>query len=174
MLKRLLLPAALLFAAGGTFAQQPSTQAAGSSQAQPAQPTKEQREFRARMAKNALGVVQAADQGNIGSLWDQSSDVMKHAVTRDAFIAGVQSERNKLGTVQSRKLALMFRSVAKDDKNLPAGTYFNVKFATQFSDTRQKMLETVSYHFDKDNQVRLSGYTVQPLNLPAKAGSKSQ
>ena len=171
MLKRLILPAVLLLASGGAFAQQPSTQPAGSSQAQP---TKEQQEFRARMAKNALGVVQAVDQGNIGSLWDQSSDVMQRAVTRDAFIAGVQSERNKLGTVQSRNRVRMFPAVSKGDKQLPAGRYLTVNFATQFSNAQQKMLETVSYHFDKDSQVRLSGYTVRPLNLPAKAGSKSQ
>jgi len=181
MLKRLVLPAALLVAVSGAFAQQPAQGTAPANTAEkPAQQklTPEQQQaivqFRQRMVKNALGVAQTVDQGNIGSLWDQSSDTMKQAVTRDAFIAGVQAERAKAGKMESRKLALMFRSVSKGDKNLPAGTYFNVKFATKFSSNSQPMLETVSYHFDKDNQVRLSGYSLQPMPAPAKAASKSR
>jgi hypothetical protein len=167
MLKRLILPAALLLATGGTFAQQPASQAkpAGSSQAQPAL-TKEQQEFRTRMAKNAQGVAETVDQGNIASLWDQSSDVMKHAVTRDAFVSGVQAQRTKAGKMESRKLVLMFRSASKGENGIPPGNYFNVKFATKFSNNQKPILETVSYHFDKDNVVRLAGYTLETPAAP--------
>jgi hypothetical protein len=172
MLKRLILPAALLLAAGSALAQQAPAQSqpAGSSQAQP---TKEQQEFRARMAANAQGIAQTVDKGDLGALWDQSSEVMKQAVTRDAFISGVQGQRSKLGNVVSRKLVRMYRITSKGEKKLPAGNYLNVLFATQFSSQQQLMAELVSYHFDKDNVVRLSGYTVQKP-APAKTGSKTQ
>lgn len=162
MLKRLILPAALLLAAGGAFAQQPATpaQPAGTKQAQPTL-TKEQQEFRARMAANAQGVAQTIDKGDIGAVWDQGSDLMKQAVTRDAFVSGVQGERSKAGKMESRKLVRMYRINSKGEKKLPAGSYLNVMFATKFSNEQQPVPELVSYHFDKDNVLRLSGYTVE-------------
>ncbi|MGH8211649.1 MAG: DUF4019 domain-containing protein [Rhodanobacteraceae bacterium] len=175
MLKRLILPTALLLAAGGALAQQPAapTQpAAGTKQAQPAL-TKEQQEFRARMASNAQGVAQTIDKGDIGAVWDQGSDLMKQAVTRDAFVSGVQGERSKAGKMESRKLVRMYRIDSKGEKKLPAGSYLNVMFATKFSNEQQPMPELVSYHFDKDNVVRLSGYTLeQPAAQKSAANSQ--
>lgn len=173
MLKRLILPAALLFATGGAPAQQPAAQPqpAGTKEARPAQaqPTKEQQEFRARMAANAQGVAQTIDKGDVGAVWDQGSDLMKQAVTRDAFVSGVQGERAKSGKMESRKLVRMYRIDSKGEKKLPAGRYLNVIFATKFSNEQQPIPELVSYHFDKDNVVRLSGYTLEhtPAQKPA-------
>ncbi|HJU25671.1 MAG TPA: DUF4019 domain-containing protein [Rhodanobacteraceae bacterium] len=171
MLKRFILPAALALAAGGAWAQQPAAQPSQpANSAQPQQLTKEQQEFRARMAKNAQGITESVDQGNVAALWDQSSDVMKQAVTRDAFVSGVQGERAKLGKMVSRQLVRMYRITSKGENKLPAGNYLNVLFATRFANDQQPMAELVSYHFDKDNVVRLSGYTVQKPT-PAKQAS---
>ncbi|MBS0431620.1 MAG: DUF4019 domain-containing protein [Proteobacteria bacterium] len=175
MLKRLILPAALLLAAGGALAQQPATQPsqpAGSTEAQQ-KPTKEQQEFRDRMAKNAQGVAETVDKGDVGAVWDQASDLMKQAVSRDAFISAVQAERTKAGKMESRKLVRMYRINSKGDQKLPAGSYVNVLFATKFSNEQQAVPELVSYHFDKDNVVRLSGYTL-PQPAASKSASKTQ
>ncbi len=167
MFKRLILPAALLALAGAAWAQQPasnSAPAAASSKTAP-QLTPEQKAALIKqnqtMAADAQTIAQLIDQGKIGDVWDQASPVAKQAVTKDAFVSGVTSQRKQVGTLVSRKLAGVTRSVSKGDKQLPAGFYVNVIFASQFSNTKQPVRELVSYHYDTDKVWRVSGYTLR-------------
>ena len=166
MLKRLILPVALLALAGAAFAQQPATNgapAAASSKAAP-QLTPEQKAALIKqnqaMAANAQSIAQLIDQGKVGEVWDQASPVAKQAVTRDSFVSGVSSQRKQVGTLVSRKLAGVTRSMSKGGK-LPEGFYVNVIFATQFSGNKQPVRELVSYHYDTDKVWRVSGYTLR-------------
>ncbi|MER3547132.1 MAG: hypothetical protein C4338_05820 [Rhodanobacteraceae bacterium] len=167
MLKRLILPAALLVLAGSAFAQQPAQNtapAAASSKAAP-QLTPEQKaaliKQNQQMATNAQAVAQLIDQGKISDVWDQASPVAKQAVTKDAFVSGVTAQRKQVGSLVSRKLAGVTRTVSKGDQKLPAGYYINVIFASQFSNAKQPVRELVSYHYDSDKVWRLSGYTLR-------------
>ena len=167
MLKKLILPVMLLAAAGVASAQTTTTTTSTpttttTKQTAPAL-TPEQRAALQKqnqaVAANAQGIAQLIDQGKAGDVWDQASTVAKSSVTRDAFVSGVDSQRSKVGTMQSRKLARITRSLSKGGK-LPAGYYINVAFATQFSSDKQPVRELVSFHLDSDKQWRVSGYTL--------------
>lgn len=176
MLKRLILPAALLLAiTPAAFAQQPAQGAAATTAAKPAPQklTPEQQQaimkFRQAMAANAQAIAQLIDQGKAGEVWDQASNVAKQSISRNDFVSGVTKQRDNVGKLVSRKLAAVTHSVSKGDAKLPAGDYINVVFASQFGSNKQPIRELVSYHFDSDKVWRVSGYTLQQ---PAPAANK--
>lgn len=174
---RLLLCGALIAVAGAAVAQSPApAQAAApaASKAAAQQLTPAQREaivkFRQSMVANAGQIVGLIDNGHETQVWDNGSDVMKKAVTRDAFASAVSRERSNLGKQVSRKLARLYRSRSDGKGQLPAGDYFNVLFLTQFAKQKAPMLELVSYHYDTPTTLRVSGYSLKPL--PPRASAK--
>jgi hypothetical protein len=167
MLKRLILPAALLLAiTPAAFAQQPA-KAPATTAAQSAQQklTPEQQQaimkFRQSMAANAEAITNLIDQGKAGDVWDQASSVAKQSISRNDFVSGVSKQRDNAGKLVSRKLAAVTHSVSKGEQKLPAGDYINVVFATRFSSEKAPIRELVSYHYDSDKVWRVSGYTLQ-------------
>jgi flagellar biosynthesis component FlhA len=173
MLKRLILPAALLLACTpAAFAQQ-QAKAPATTAAQPAQQklTPEQQQaimkFRQTMAANAESIAKLIDQGKAGDVYDQTSTVAKQSISRNDFVSGVTKQRDNVGKLESRKLAAVTHSVSKGENKLPAGDYINVVFASKFSSEKAPIRELVSYHYDSDKVWRVSGYTLQQPT-PAK------
>jgi len=176
MVARLLVCALLLAAAGVAGAQnQPRA-----SQQQPAarQLTPQQR---AALQKQNEVLVQYADRiiamidnGQVGEVWDQASDVAKKTISRDQFIKTTDADRARLGAVKSRKVAAVTRTISKGNGKLPAGEYLNVNYATQFDNQAKPTRELVSFHLDADRKWRLSGYTVRPPEAAAAAGTPPQ
>lgn len=111
------------------------------------------------LVKYAESIASMIDNGQIGQVWDQSSEVMKKAVPQDKFISATKTDRASMGTVTSRKVAEVTRSLSKGGK-LPAGYYVNVNFATTFSKHTKPVRELVSFHLDSDKKWRVSGYTL--------------
>jgi hypothetical protein len=162
MIARLLVCALLIGGAG--IAGAPQTQPATAQQNPAArQLTPEQRAAIQKqnqvLVKYAESVVAMIDNGQIGQVWDQASDVAKQSVTRDQFVKTTEADRAKLGKMNSRKVASVTRSVSRGGK-LPAGMYVNVNFATQFGNNTKPTRELISFHLDNDKKWRLSGYTV--------------
>lgn len=162
MPRKLLLPV-LLLVATTVCAQQPTRAAASPGQAtsqltadQQAQAAKQNQQ----MVQAALQVAQLIDQDKIGDVWDGASDVAKKIVSRDAFVKQISADRKALGAVQARTARAASRTQSKGGST-PAGLYFNVVFATQFSKTHQLVRELVSFHLDADRTWRVSGYTVR-------------
>ena len=160
MIARLLVCALLIGAAGIASAQtQPATtQKPAAQQLTPEQRAAIQKQNQV-LVKYAESVVAMIDNGQIGQVWDQASDVAKQSVTRDQFVKTTEADRAKLGKMNSRKVAGVTRSVSKGGK-LPAGMYVNVNFATQFGNDAKPTRELISFHLDNDKKWRLSGYTV--------------
>lgn len=161
MIARLLVCALLIGSFGVASAQsQPA-----STQQQPAtrQLTPEQRAAIQKqnqvLVKYAESIVAMIDNGQVGQVWDEASDVAKKSVSRDQFVKTTEADRAKLGKVGSRKVEAVTRSVSKGGK-LPAGMYVNVNFATQFASQAKPIRELISFHLDGDKKWRLSGYTV--------------
>lgn len=162
MFVRLLFCALLIGATGVASAQtKPAT-----AQQKPAtaQLTPEQRAAIQKqngiLVKYADQIVAMIDNGQVGQVWDQASEVAKKAAPRDRFVKATEAERGKLGTVKSRKVGKVTRSVSKGGGKLPAGLYVNVNYTTQFSKQAKPALEKVSFHLDSDRKWRVSGYTV--------------
>ncbi|MGH8148150.1 MAG: DUF4019 domain-containing protein [Rhodanobacteraceae bacterium] len=112
------------------------------------------------LVKYADQIVAMIDNGQIGRVWDQASEVAKKTVSRDQFVKTTEADRGKLGTVKSRKVAKVTRTLSKGDAKLPAGTYINVNYATQFSKQSKPIRELVSFHLHSDKKWRLSDYTI--------------
>ncbi|MGH8215745.1 MAG: DUF4019 domain-containing protein [Rhodanobacteraceae bacterium] len=162
MFVRVFLCALLIGAAGVASAQTQPATAPQKSQAR--QLTPQQREALQKqnqvLVQYADRIVAMIDNGQAGQVWDQASDVAKKSVPRDQFINTVRSDRAKLGTMKSRKVAVVTHTLSKGDGKLPAGQYVNINYATEFGSESKPTRELLSFHLDSDRKWRLSGYTV--------------
>ena len=165
MIKQLLLPVVLLAVTGSAFAQTATAPAAPAAQTAPAaQLTAAQKaqleKQNAQMATASLQIAQMVDQNQAGQVWDNASIIAKQTNARAEFVQMVGADRAKLGAVKTRQLASIGRVQSTGGK-LPPGLYINVNYATQFANASKPVRELISFHLDKDNVWRISGYTVR-------------
>jgi len=166
-----LLFALLMLSMTAAHAQTPSPNAAKPSA--PAALTPQQKSLQAvvdkvgpQLIKVATEVAELVDQNKIGEVWDHASDIAKAIVTRDVFISQVGAARASVGAVTSRKLDTVTSSVYNGQGTsdvgpiVPAGTYINVVFASQFASSPKTVHELVSFHLDTDRHWRVTGYTL--------------
>ncbi len=176
MVARLLVCALLIGAAGFASAQNPPAATQPKSPARQLTP-----EQRAALQKQNQVLVQYADRiiamidnGQIGQVWDQASDVAKKTISRDQFVKATEADRSRLGAVKSRKVAVVTRTISRGTGKLPAGEYVNVNYATQFGNRAKPTRELVSFHLDGDRKWRLSGYTVHPPETAAQTATPAR
>jgi hypothetical protein len=166
---RLLFCAVLLAFAGTVAAQPAATPKTSSTTATPAaqQLTPEQRQaimkFRKSMAENATQIARLLDDGHENEVWDNGSELLKKKVTREQFATTIQTARKRSGKTVSRKLVRLSRAHSDGKGTLPTGEYYIVRFVTKFEKNKQPSLETLWYHYDNANTLRVSGYTVREL-----------
>jgi hypothetical protein len=161
MRSKLILSAALLAATSVAFAQAPAAKAPAASQ-----PTAEQQAAQARLNQqitgNALQVARMIDANKIGEVWDSASSIAKQAAPRDAFIKQISADRKSVGALTTRTAhGVGYSQSNGKDKNLPAGIYANVTFATKFANTKEPVRELVSFHLEADRTWRVTGYTLR-------------
>jgi hypothetical protein len=168
---RVLFPALLIFSMTVAHAQTPSPTSA--KPPAPAALTPQQKSLQAMvdkvgppLIKVAAQVAELVDRNKTGEVWDHASGIAKAIVTRDIFISQVNAARASTGAVKSRKLDSVSSSVyngqgtAGNGPIVPAGTYINVVFATQFANRAKTVHELVSFHLDPDRHWRVTGYTL--------------
>ncbi|MGH8191718.1 MAG: DUF4019 domain-containing protein [Rhodanobacteraceae bacterium] len=164
MFVRAFLCVLLLGVAGVAVAQNPPATAPQQPAARQQQLTPEQRAALQKqnqvLVKYADRIVAMIDNGQAGQVWDQASEVAKKTASRNQFVKSIQTDRSRLGTVKSRRVAAVYRSVSEGKSQLPAGEYVNVRYATEFSKQAKPVRELVSFHLDPDRKWRLSGYTL--------------
>jgi hypothetical protein len=173
MIARLLVCALLLGAAGVAGAQ---NQPRATQQPPATRPlTPEQRAALQKqnevLVKYADRIIAMIDNGQVGQVWDQASDVAKKTISRDQFVRTTDADRARLGAVKSRKVAAVTRTISRGNGKLPAGEYVNVNYATQFDNQAKPTRELVSFHLVGDRKWRLSGYTVRPPEAATAAGT---
>lgn len=113
-----------------------------------------------QMAEAAMQIIKMIDQNDIGTVWDQASNIARQASTRQDFIRQLTSDRATLGAPGSRTLAGITRT-RSNGENIPAGFYVNISYATQFAKMDKPVRELVSYHLDDDRIWRVAGYTLR-------------
>ncbi|HUA80748.1 MAG TPA: DUF4019 domain-containing protein [Dyella sp.] len=150
MLSKCLLFVAMMAMVPAVYAQ---------SAASAAQPTPEQQQSQ-QMARAALQVAQMVDRDQVAQIWDGASSMVKQIVSRDAFVQGVNADRKKVGSPQTRNLASLTYSQS-DGRKLPPGLFANVAFATRFANETQPVRELISFHLDNDHVWRVTGYTLR-------------
>jgi hypothetical protein len=98
------------------------------------------------------------DKGDFGKSWDDAATTFKAVITRGDWDKALQSVRQPLGKVISRKITFQRRT--KTLPGAPDGDYVTIQYETAF-ENKANAFETVTPMLDKDGQWRVSGYYVK-------------
>ena len=104
-------------------------------------------------------VLRQIDVGQVGSVWDNASSVMKAQVSKEQFGGQSLARRRGFIAVGDREWASVSRNQFKSapPPAPPAGFYANVLFVTPGS-TGESLSELVSFRLEPDNRWRIVGY----------------
>jgi hypothetical protein len=98
------------------------------------------------------------DNGNSSESWQEASEYFKQAVKQDQWEQVVQSLRQPLGKLVSRKLKST--SYTTSLPGAPDGEYVVIQFDTSF-ENKKSGIETVTPMMGKDGVWRVSGYYIR-------------
>jgi hypothetical protein len=98
------------------------------------------------------------DSGRYGESWEDAAALFKQAVPKLRWETTVQSVREPLGVVTSRKVRSM--TYARVLPNVPEGEYVVIQFDTRF-ENRPLSVETVTPMREKDGSWKVSGYFIR-------------
>lgn len=130
-MKRLALVLLSMTFAGAVLAQQPQRTPQASPSVAPANAARNVELSPDGAVNAALQVAQMIDAGRVAELWDGASAVTRRLVQKQAFVDGVNGMRAPHGVVQGRAWMVVRRQQVADTRELPAGIYVSVEFATQ-------------------------------------------
>lgn len=173
MFARLILCVLLIGTAGAASAQAQTAQPPQQAAAKPLTPEQRAtiRKQNQELVSYANQIVKMIDNDQAGQVWDGMSEVGKKAATRDEFSQKLKQERGKLGNATSRRIVALYGSQSDGHKQLPAGTYRNVRYLTRFAGSTSPKIELVSFHLDSDKKWRLSGYAIS--EVPQKTAQET-
>ncbi|MGY8564028.1 DUF4019 domain-containing protein [Paracidovorax citrulli] len=115
----------------------------------------------AEMAAAGLKVAQLVDTQRAAEAWKGASAIARRSVTEQAFVAQLDADRKRLGSLQSRGQPVVTRVKYAPGATVPEGLYINVSFPTRFANSAQPVRELVSFRLDEDRVWRLAGYSVR-------------
>ncbi len=98
------------------------------------------------------------DAGKYANSWDEAAQLFKQAVSKAQWQSALQSTRNPLGKLLSRKVKSA--SYAKTLPGAPDGEYVVIQYDSSF-EHKQSAVETVTPMLDKDGKWRVSGYYIK-------------
>jgi hypothetical protein len=112
--------------------------------------------------KSAEAWLALTDSGKYAESWDQASSFFQSQVTKEKWVDMLQSKRDPLGALQSRKLGSA--SYKKNPPNLPEGEYVKLTYDASF-EKLPSATETVAMILDKDGKWRATGYFIKPAGM---------
>jgi hypothetical protein len=98
------------------------------------------------------------DEGKYSESWNETATYFKGAVTTDSWMKSMQSFRQPLGKVKSRKL--MSKKYTKTLPGAPDGEYVVIQYRSSFENKKSAM-ETITPMLDKDGKWKVSGYYIK-------------
>jgi len=98
------------------------------------------------------------DEGKYSESWNETATYFKGAVTMDSWMKSMQSFRQPLGKVKSRKL--MSKKYTKTLPGAPDGEYVVIQYRSSFENMKSA-LETITPMLDKDGKWKVSGYYIK-------------
>ena len=108
--------------------------------------------------KAAAAWLKLLDNGEYRACYKQASQLVKNALSEDAFVQQFRAARAPLGAVVSRKL-----KTAQYETSLPGapdGQYVVIQYDSSFAN-KKSATETVTPMMEKDGQWRVSGYYIK-------------
>jgi hypothetical protein len=109
--------------------------------------------------KSAEAWLGLTDSGKYAESWDQASSYLQSQVTKEKWVDLLQSKRDPLGALQSRKLSSA--GYKKNPANAPEGEYVRLTYDASF-EKLPSATETVVMILDKDGKWRATGYFIKP------------
>ena len=98
------------------------------------------------------------DRGNYSESWKQASAVVQGAATEPSFVNLMNTFRQPLGELASRKLKSAQRMT--ELPGAPDGQYVVMQFETSFAG-KKSTIETVTFMLEKDGQWKSAGYFIK-------------
>ncbi len=108
--------------------------------------------------KSADSWLALVDSGKYARSWDEASQFFKASITKPQWQNALQSTRDPLGKLVSRKLKSA--NYTKTLPGAPDGEYVVLQYETTF-ENKKSAVETVTPMLDKDGQWRISGYYIR-------------
>jgi hypothetical protein len=108
--------------------------------------------------KAAASWLSLVDAAKYPDSWSSAASVFRKAVTQQQWQAAVQSVRDPLGKVKTRKLKSATYSTSLP--GAPDGEYVVIQYQTTF-EHKQSAIETVTPMRDADGRWRVSGYYIR-------------
>lgn len=117
--------------------------------------------------QSAVAVGEMLYAGRIAEVYDGASPVMKHVVTRDAFISNTTARLSKVGKITDHQWLQVGRvhfqstqPAAAGTTATPDGTYISIELLAR-TDAGKVVPEQISFRFDEDGVWRLSGFAIR-------------
>jgi hypothetical protein len=98
------------------------------------------------------------DGGNYSETWKQASAIFRGAVTESGWENSMNTFRQPLGDLVSRKLKSAQRMT--ELPGVPDGQYVIMQFETSFAN-KKSTIETVTFMLEKDGQWKSAGYFIK-------------
>jgi hypothetical protein len=102
--------------------------------------------------------VALVDAGKYTDSWKEAAEYFKSAVNQGRWKQSIQSVREPLGKIISRKVKT--KSYQTTLPGAPDGEYVIIQFETSFQN-KKSATETITPMLDKDGQWRVSGYFIK-------------
>jgi hypothetical protein len=98
------------------------------------------------------------DKERYAESWKEASDLFRHMVQSDLWVASLKALREPLGKLISRKVQSdVYRTTLP---GAPDGQYVVIEFESSF-EHKKTAVETVTLMLDKDRVWRVSGYFIK-------------
>lgn len=98
------------------------------------------------------------DAGDYDASWEQTAQVFKSKVSKDAWRRQITKARGPVGAFKSRELA--GSQYATELPGAPDGEYMVMQYVAQF-EKKSKAVETITPMLDADGKWRVSGYYIR-------------
>lgn len=115
-----------------------------------------------RLGMAALRLVRVIERGDIGTLWDAASALVRMSLSRADFIASLTAQRRALGWGTERRWTAVRIDRARAGSSLPPGTYAVLEFSTRLGEDGLRYREQVTLRYEDDGVWRLAGYQARP------------
>lgn len=109
-------------------------------------------------AQAAQAWLAGVDAGRYGDSWEDAAELFRQTIPKLRWETAVQSVREPLGVVTSRKIRAM--NYTRVLPGAPEGEYVVIQFDTRF-ENRPLSVETVTPMREKDGSWKVSGYFIR-------------
>ncbi len=100
----------------------------------------------------------AIDDGHYAESWTSGADYFRGAITQDKWVSALESARQPLGNLVSRKIKSA--QPMTELPGAPDGQYVVMQFETSFAG-KKSAIETVTFMLEKDGKWKAAGYFIK-------------